>query len=304
MSLDVTAISVLFGNEGLLACNGQLSDAMNCGQQFRWIAVENQGTDPARLADLARFTLCPGKAAIPESESLDRGSLHHAQGLMAGCKGVRTRFLLTIDPDFYVVRRNWMEDVLATMHTHNLTLFGSCWHPRWWYQYRGFPTVHFMLIDLQRLPLDELDFTPGMREHGFYRTVTRATWLPAVLSRLLRAGRLRDTGYRIRKKVLADGGHRYETLVPHYIPEWSHSHPGRLLRRLSSLLPDSLRNKRSYTEESFLRQVAPQGYAAGWEEFFWQGRPFAIHLRNVGRGLATTGSDPELRCLLGSAPYS
>lgn len=299
---DVTALSVFFGGESLLYLNGQLSDSMNRGLPFRWIAVDNGNNVQPNLLDRSRFDIVTGPPDIPFEISRDRGSLHHSQGLMLGKQHVTTRFLVIIDPDFYVVWDDWMTEVLTHMEKEGLSLFGSCWHPRWHYQYRGFPTVHFMVVDLHRLALRDLDFTPGIRSAWLYHAIARSNRLPLSLRCWLLMGRFKDTGYRIREKVLRDGGHRYGTLVPHYIPEYSESFLGRLLRRYPRLIPDRFsRNptrKGAITEKSFLRTLAPDGYRLGWEEFYWKDQPFGFHLRNIGRGTPTGADHPELLQLL------
>ncbi len=287
----LTALSVVHKEAGLLELNGKLTDAMNPGTDFAWIAVDNGVESPSGLE---RFEVCPGCPPIDPAYSLDRGSMHHAQGLTKGCREVRTRYLLVIDPDFYVLRAHWVSDVLDHMQEQGLTVFGSCWHPRWWYQYRSFPTVHFMLIDLERLPLAELDFRPGIREDSRYRAIVHAAWLPASIRWLLLLGRLKDTGYRIRRRLISDKGHRHEVLTPHCL-RWEDPLLGRLLRGCR-LVRDRV------TRESFLRTLCPEGYAAGWEEFFWKGQAFAVHLRNVGRASHTSPADLALRRLLDQAP--
>ncbi len=307
-ALDVTTLSVVFNNSQLLKRNADLCQRLNPKREFPWIAVDNLGPHNAELSQWARFKQCRGTPDIPASVSLDRGSLHHSQGLAEGLKsGISSRFLLLMDPDFFVVRQNWMEDVLQHMIEQELTIFGSCWHPRWWYQHQRFPTVHFMMVDLQRFPLDQLDFTPGIREDIFYRAVSQATWLPSTLKRLLLMGRFKDTGYRVRERILKQNIHRYETLIPHVTPTWSPSLLGRLLERFPWLVPQMFsRNPRrgTYEPQSFLQHTAPVGYARGWEEFYWQGQPFAFHLRNIGRDYAATAREPELLRLIDWAPFS
>ncbi len=299
---ELTFLSVNFHSEGLLRLNVALTDRLNPDFVARWIAVDNSSSENLS-ENLARFVLLRGTPDIPFEVSGDRGSLHHSEGLMIGKSIVTTRFLLVIDPDFYVLRSNWISDVLEHMKERKLSLFGSCWHPRWWYQYRGFPTVHFMMIDLDRLPLEHLDFTPGIRDDHFYRTVDQATWIPHNLRWPLLLGRFKDTGYRIREKVLRQGGHRFEILTPHFVPEYEDSRLGRLCYKYRHLIPDRLSRtptrRNAFTEMTFLKELAPEGYALGWEEFFWQEKPFAVHLRNVGRGQPTSAEHPELRHLLG-----
>ncbi len=298
---DLTALSVFFHSEALLQQNIHLTDRLNPGSRMRWLAVNN-GSPKVLGLDVSRVEVLNGTPDIPFEVSRDRGSLHHSEGLMLGKGHVSTRFLLVIDPDFYVLRPRWIDDVLEHMESHKLSLFGSCWHPRWWYQYRYFPTVHFMLIDLDRLPLHELDFSPGIREDRLYQTFDKATWLPDQLRTLFLIGRFKDTGHKIRESVLRQGGHSFETLVPHFVPAYQDSCIGRFCRRYPRLIPEILSRtptrRNAFTEQTFLREIAPEGYSLGWEEFFWQEKPFAVHLRNVGRGKSTSAEHPELQSLL------
>ena len=300
---DLTALSVFFHSEALLQQNIHLTDRLNPGSRMRWLAVNN-GSPKVSDLDVSRVEVLNGTPDIPFEVSRDRGSLHHSEGLMLGKGHVSTRFLLVIDPDFYVLRPRWIDDILEHMESHKLSLFGSCWHPRWWYQYRYFPTVHFMLIDLDRLPLHELDFSPGIREDRLYQTFDKATWLPDQLRTLFLIGRFKDTGHKIRESVLRQGGHSFETLVPHFVPAYQDACIGRFCRRYPRLIPEILSRtptrRNAFTEQTFLRDIAPEGYSLGWEEFFWQDKPFAVHLRNVGRGKSTSAEHPELQSLLQS----
>jgi hypothetical protein len=76
-------------------------------------------------------------------------------------------------------------------------------------------------------------------------------------------------------------------LLPHYIPPENARY--RWETTLAPVLPASRRkypsDAQSFTEESFLRQPWADAYRQGWEEFFWEGSPFAVHLRSVGRSM-------------------
>jgi hypothetical protein len=78
-----------------------------------------------------------------------------------------------------------------------------------------------------------------------------------------------------------------ETLLPHFLPPAGTRY--RWERRLVPLLPNSWRkypvDPSGFMEESFLRTHSVQAYGQNWEEFFWLGAPFAIHLRRVGRSM-------------------
>ncbi len=131
---------------------------------------------------------------------------------------VRTRLLL-MDPDFFVLRKDWIDTLLTHVSAQNIGIFGSVWHPRWFYQYRDFPSVHFMLVDLHQIPLTEIDLKPLISEDRWWQIINRKrTPWPAVLRDTLKAQRCRDTGWRLYRRYYRDPTVRLEMLLPHYIP--------------------------------------------------------------------------------------
>jgi hypothetical protein len=50
------------------------------------------------------------------------------------------------------------------MVRNGLCFFGTPWHPRWYSKYRGYPAVHFLLVDLDRIDGSRLDFMPAIVE--------------------------------------------------------------------------------------------------------------------------------------------
>lgn len=224
----------------------------------------------------------------PRPRARDMGSLHHATALEKALQEVRTRFVLLMDPDFFVLRQDWIETLLSYVSEQNIGILGSVWHPRWFYQYRDFPSVHFMLVDLHQIPLTEIDLKPLISEDRWWQIINRKrTPWPAVLRDTLKAQRCRDTGWRLYRRYYRDPTVRLEMLLPHYIPPENARY--RWEKTLAPVLPASWRkypsDAQSFTEESFLRQPWAEAYRQGWEEFFWEGSPFAVHLRSVGRSM-------------------
>ena len=82
---------------------------------------------------------------------------------------VTTRFLLILDPDFFIVRRDWIADCLAHMQAHELSFFGAAHHPRRPTKFRYFPSVMCTFVDLSRVDRHDLDFNPGT-----YHAITAA----------------------------------------------------------------------------------------------------------------------------------
>ena len=263
----LTIISVKFGSSQWLEKNFQLSAALNPNFKVRWLVVNNDN-DPNFLLNSAEVL-----PAVPKAPTSDQGSQHHAQAIMSALTLVRTRFVLILDHDFYVLRRHWMQTVIQHMQTRDLSFFGSVWHPKWSYQYRYFPSVHYMMIDLKKISLGALNFLPDMNGNKFDKLVSQPQIpLPLWLRTALQVGQFRDTAWRIYQQYQNQAN---ECLVPHFIATPNSFIPDRF-----SLIP---KKKGYYTQQSFLQPISSFAYENQWEEFFWQDLPFALHLRRVGR---------------------
>ena len=180
------------------------------------------------------------------------GSYHHAAGLNKALERVATRYVLFLDPDFFIIRPNWIEDVLEHMDTRGLSFWGAPYHPARSIKYRYFPGPACMLVDLKRAARSELDFRPEIEELAAVRSLgwrRLAAWglagrhpnqpsLPAdatskmardalraqVKARILRrfpglliVGSSRDTGHRIYRSFGNGRGHASETLVASWV---------------------------------------------------------------------------------------
>lgn len=278
--MKLTLVSVKYGSNDWLLANIKLSQALNPNQPYEWLVVNND--DDATFTEQARAVrVLPG---VKKTPSTDRGSYHHAAAIMSALPEVKTRFLLLLDHDFFVIRANWMLEILTHMQVKKLAFFGSTWHPKWSYQYRYFPSVHFMLIDLDQIPLEKLDFLPDIGGGWWDNLISyKKLPIPKFMRQSLQVGQFRDTGFRVRQ---AFGDAKFECLIPHYDPELATLEP--LQRLMTRVLPDQFnlipQRTSSYTTKSFLQGMSEYAYEQQWEEFFWQTQPFGFHLRMVGRG--------------------
>ncbi len=239
------------------------------------------------------------------------GSYHHAFGLDVAFAGVTTRYAIAMDPDFYVVRPDWITDVLRHMRTENVAVFGAPWNPRWYQKFRYFPCTHFLVLDLTQVPWREEIFSPDLIAHPpryvskFWRSdpMRREAGLVSRLLHLARnwktavsedrqqrraIGANRDTGYRLfeefangRNGLKADMLNpvldRREPFIPDAISGFQRN------AVLESLLPDRLSyipKRRGYVARTGFREHGfPDFRSLGWEEFMWKGEPFAFHVR-------------------------
>ena len=268
MPEDLSIISVVFGEAQYWRANLDLTRRLNPGGGFHWFVVDN--SDPRVLAGShgADVTVLDG---VPRPVSRDLGSAHHAMAIHRAFQQVRTRYVLILDHDFYVVAANWIETLLVHARRNGLAFFGAPWHPRWHYQYRGFPAVHFMLVDLEQAPLATLDFSPAIHTDRYWQLINNHRLpLPAWVRNWLKSERLRDTGFRVKQR---HGDARIELLQPVVGAAGANAGP-----------------------EGFIVRLSPQAAGVGWEAFCWQDRPFGFHLRQVGRRMArdTTSVDAAL----------
>ena len=104
-----------------------------------------------------------------------RGSYQHAKSLNQFLREhkINTKYLLILDPDFYIIKNDWINKVINFMNTNNLDFFGSPWHPKWYTKYRNFPCVHCMFIDLTKIDQNSLDFTPDLMTKSSLKKLDR-----------------------------------------------------------------------------------------------------------------------------------
>lgn len=281
ISQALSIVSVVFPDASYLEKNVRLTNRLNPRFEGRWIVVDNTPNADVHLS-APKVDVLPG---VPRMRSLDLGSQHHAAALEKGLREVRTRFVLFMDPDFYVLRNDWIATLLSYVQERQIGIFGAVWNPRWFHQYRDFPSVHFMLIDLEGIPAAQIDLKPLISEDRWWQFIISDNGLPDFLRYALQVQRCRDTGWQLYRRYRRNPAVRVETLLPHFLPPADSRY--RWERRLAFLLPNSWRkyprDARGYTEQSFLSERFSLAYEEGWEEFFWQDTPFAIHLRRVGR---------------------
>lgn len=194
------------------------------------------------------------------------------------------------------------------MKRRGLAVFGAPWHPRWFQKYRGLPCTHLMLIDLERIPwrTDLLSpdlltherfvsefWTDAAREAGsrFWPLVGKVLRSPR---RAIREGRAQrrtigtrnDTGYRMKAALEAAGNLRSDFLVPVFEPERQGFQPPAVTALQYGLreafLPESQRylpRSGASARTGFRERGLGDPRSLDWEEFLWEGDPYAFHVR-------------------------
>jgi hypothetical protein len=288
----LTICTVSFNSAVCLDLNYKLTEILNPSASVRWIVAENTPSvsKAESVQEDGRFHVIEG-AVFPENQYA-AASYHHAAAMNKTLQQVRTRFLLVLDPDFFIVRHNWIVDVIEHMITNSLSFFGAPWHPSTFKKWRYFPCVHCMFIDLERVPRGTLDFLPdfptvpgyklGRKDHS--GMLDRAGRIilgildPLKFRRRRHIGTSRDTSWRIYERYHADTLHKSECIQPvYYDPreDWQ-SYADFILPERYSLVP----RKKGYFVGTGFREYGLTDFDhMQCEEFMWRNQPFGLHIR-------------------------
>lgn len=280
---EVTFCTVLYFHHEQISLNRRYFDVFNPdGHQHKWLVTDNTPLEESPALDL------PNVEVFPPVEGDHVPNWQHTMGLNRCVERAQTRFVIVLDPDFYVVAPNWLPRLLEHMQENELSFWGVPWHPQYFNKYRHFPCVHFMAIDTSRVPPEQLDFRPAMRRRLSPAWV-RLMGLEARYQLPL------DTGSELYLNFSNNPAYRSEIATPvwRYDPA---QRPAKA-RLLDMLLPDRLAylpKKRDYfTHRGFAEAGMPIDLDPRWEEFMWQGKPFGFHMRmNIQR--SERGNEDEL----------
>ena len=315
----LTICSVSYNSRPWLEINLDLAHRLNRHIDLIWLVAENSPVgSPLQVgSDSERFQVMPGAAF--EQRPYASGSYHHGRAMNLILPHVATRFALFCDPDFFIIKMGWVQEVIGHMLLRGLGVFGVPWHPRWVYKNRYFPCVHCMFVDLHRVPVAWLDFRPDYETvpaHARHPVAadrsSHLRWLgqiklpdPLKFRKRRHIGQSRDVSWRIAQRVAAEPSVRVECLQPVFRPS------GRgLVHQVERLLPDRLclvpKRPDYFTEQRFKDHGLPDLDSRGWEEFQWRGEPFGFHVRSQPKlkgkqSLATHLAEVAeiLRCLPG-----
>ncbi len=143
--------------------------------------------------------------------------------LLKQIKENHSKFIIIIDPDFFIVKRNWLFDLLYYMKSNSVAILGASYPETDCRLYFDFPTAYFSIIDASLIPINELDYipdencmkvsesTPWNSEsfpnlNGYSRLVSKIDQVNKysfILQSIFRwrnkQSFFRDTGWRIRK---------------------------------------------------------------------------------------------------------
>ncbi|MEQ1500450.1 MAG: hypothetical protein ABL917_03720 [Parcubacteria group bacterium] len=316
----LTICTVSFGHKRLIEENMKLVEKMNPGVFVRWIIVDNTPQnygDTFEIKNTANVLVIKG---IPNTfGQMARGSYHHASGLNLAIKEVESKYALILDPDFFIVSKNWITEVLNHMKDSSLGFFGAPYNPKRYLKYRYFPCIHCMFIDLEMVDKKKIDFSPDYADEKLianrnkveteYQSKIKLIYriwndlkshLRYILKRQVIIGSSRDTGYKVYKNY--SEAFKSECLQPVFKMSSSKIYPFYLKSFLNVFLESFLSEKLSYfpkkigyfAKSSFSDLGFPEVFGRGWDEFLWKGRPFGFHMQGAKKDGGTTNHSDDM----------
>jgi len=275
-----------------LELNRKITRALNPKNRSIWNVVNNNPNSKYKIQanppDLLVFNgieFDPNKARPT--------SYHHSTGLNKAIRLVKTRFALILDPDFYIVRKNWISEIIEHMKINGLAFFGAPINPRYSKNYRYFPGVNCMFIDLKHIRMETLDFRPGQddflaRESTTFIGKLTRRFNSIIINELyqrFKIGLSQDTGYNIYNRYSRQRKIKSECIIPVYQKlEYPKNNFLNYLNYLSKLIPERFsyypKRSDSYSQSGFHEHGFIDLRSLGWEEYLWKDKPFSFHLRS------------------------
>lgn len=284
---ELTICTVSFDSSKWLRMNIALARRLNPGVRFHWLIAENSAPDSPLRLDNTETGFDVVQGAERQEMPYGTASYHHAAGLGIILERVSTRYVLVLDPDFFIVRENWIRSIIDHMKRRSVAILGAPWHPGRASKIRYFPCAHCMFIDLEQIDKETLDFSPDY-EDGYE---DNSNWVNHKKARRSFAGRLlakitfakrrriatsRDTGWRIYDRYRNDDSLKIECFQPVFRAKKRH-------RGIEALLPDHLSfipMRPGYCRENGFEACGLASFRdSGWEEFFWEDQPLGFHVR-------------------------
>lgn len=306
----LTIISVSFRSKKLIDLNYELVKKLNPNTPFEWIVVqntpENEIDQDINYSD-PRFTVIKGPYLSDwEKETIAYGSFHHAKALTIGFYYAKSDFILTLDPDCFILAPNWIENTLTHLTENKIAFMGTPYHSRFFYNYRTFPTVVCMFINRKQMyeasyftfnffpAVDDLYYrkskyfylvhdTRPLKMHRFFAKVfldkemslkNTPFYLKQIFTnRFPQFGiKAKDTGYELYEQ--------YSHKVKHEEFQYAAVDQRRFSWKcLEMFLPDRMRTyprSKKRVRNEFSKEF--EHFEPKCEEFYWKNQLFAIHI--------------------------
>ena len=219
-------------------------------------------------------------------------STFHAEGLSIGIKESKAKYLLIIDPDFFVIKENWLKEQIDFMEQNNIDIISAPYHPvKDWIKPKNIPTVYFLLINSYKISKDQINFFPPLekeisnKKKIFQNKISFDFFIKFFIyfigsifgdkNRYL-IGSLGDTGYNLGN-LKKDSNCEFLSPAINKIKDLGYN---KLL--LDFFVNDKykiIHKRNNFSFKTFKNFKLYDFRKIGCQEYFWKKNPFAFHLR-------------------------
>lgn len=157
---EFTICTVCSNNEDYLNLNSEIS---RINVPYRWlVALE----EPKLRITQTKLKPCFEVYPVPNLEmtaidGVAQNSVQHGTRLNLLFEKVDTRFVLFLDPDFFIFFN--VSTILGFLResVDDLSFFGAPYHESTTNLLRNFPVAYCLFVDLDKIPRKDIDFSPG-----------------------------------------------------------------------------------------------------------------------------------------------
>ena len=122
VNYDLTICTVSTNETEHINLNYALTKFLNKEDKPRWIIVENKMHNSNRLkSNRDNIIVLKGLDENLKTE-IGAPNLEHGIALNRSLQNIKTRFVLIIDPDFFIVYPNWIEKIIMHMKVKNMCI--------------------------------------------------------------------------------------------------------------------------------------------------------------------------------------
>ena len=314
---NLTLLSVVSYDYKYFEINYKLTSKLNDKKSFNWLVVQNKSYfDQGKIFKKNYLIKKIKKKNIKYIKGVDQKkrnirkivykgqiynlendrSYYHAEGIKIGIKEIKTRYVLILDPDAFVIYKNWCQELIKHMQEKDLAMFGAPYHPiKDFESFRNFPTVYFLLIDLKKIKKKIINFSPPDKKqlnnqlnkiilpnYGFFNNLLRiyAFAIGKIFNdkERYRIGSIGDTSFELYNRLF-----KKKMNLELLKPVIKKKDFGFLKRILDIFFPDSLsyvpKKKNYFSKKGFSEFNLPDFHILECQEYMWNYRPFLVHLR-------------------------
>lgn len=287
--------------------NGGFIHKMNPKNSWLHFAVNNSLKGSIHIGS-PKFREFPGGIVPQFTPSYGWTGFHDGAASNSLLPHINTRFVLFLDYDFFIVRSNWIREVIDYMQEKNVAILGVPYHPKYWVKFRDFPSKNCLFVDREKIGNDfyNWNFMPQYTERDLARmdaaiahkkihTANRTnhpSWLRRMFENIRKRryiGQSKDVCYDLYQRYHSSHSVNVECFTPtavlndflthYYAPTRWHT----LLYRLERMVPERWsfvpKRKGYFTFTPFKDLGYFDVLRTGMEEWWWREAPFGFHLR-------------------------